>query len=244
MESFTSTMDLKTWLGGVFALGPPSVATRQVVKRLSRRVPDILQLLLDDRAAMNDCIECSYQHRNGFDKIVLFSSDAPAYKLRLHVWWPTTGDGGEDIHNHRWDFSTAILAGGYVFQQFAPFHGGASFQHYRYSRGIAENAFSMQYIDDAPLLAIFDCRVSAGDSYFLHRDILHRVVKDPDTLTITLMCQGPACRDDTDVYTQDHNVRGGDVSGEQLSAPRMRQCLEYCRDALSTPYPDRRGAAR
>lgn len=67
----------------------------------------LLQAILADHTALEQISHRSYQHGNGFLKVVLLDR---GYKLRLHIWF--AGQSCEEnIHDHRWSFSSLILAG-------------------------------------------------------------------------------------------------------------------------------------
>jgi hypothetical protein len=51
----------------------------------------------------------SHIHRNGFSKISLFRNSRVGWNLRLHIWWKPSRD--VQIHDHRWDLSSLVLAG-------------------------------------------------------------------------------------------------------------------------------------
>lgn len=59
-------------------------------------------------------------HYERVDKLVLWNSDDKAMQIRLHVYanQPCSGKTSNladisEAHNHRWNFSTRILSGGY-----------------------------------------------------------------------------------------------------------------------------------
>lgn len=138
----------------------------------------------------------SYAHDNGFDKIVLFQDTNTKMKMRLHLWYPRIIAGTkrprQNVHNHRWDFSSAVLAGSaenlsYRFAQ--PHEEGEEFFHYRYyARGSKEH-YDVEERGRAVLVCTDVQRVVAGDIYSVNHETLHRVdIPDGDfvaTLVIT-----------------------------------------------------------
>ncbi|WP_433269263.1 hypothetical protein ACQPZF_06460 [Actinosynnema sp. CS-041913] len=79
------------------------------VRRVAR--PEYLGPLLG-RTAESDLPDRAYRHPNGFLKIVLIAE--VEFQLRLHVWRPEPDSpvATENVHNHRWDFASAVLVGG------------------------------------------------------------------------------------------------------------------------------------
>ena len=66
---------------------------------------DLLQAILADEVCLTEISQRSYQHGNGFLKVVLLNH---GYKLRLHIWFAGQ-PCEENIHDHRWSFSSLIL---------------------------------------------------------------------------------------------------------------------------------------
>ena len=53
----------------------------------------------------------SHKHHNGFEKLTLYRSKDWGFTVRLHIWWPGEGRQPGTIHNHRWNFTSVLLAG-------------------------------------------------------------------------------------------------------------------------------------
>ena len=71
---------------------------------------DLLTAILNDNESLAEISARSYQHGNGFLKVVLLDR---GYKLRLHIWF--AGQSCEEnIHDHRWSFSSLVLSGALV----------------------------------------------------------------------------------------------------------------------------------
>ncbi len=72
----------------------------------------------------------SYEHDNGFSKIVLSGIVGEDHELRLHIW-----DGRQappsNVHNHTRGYVSIILTGSYVDQQFVVDSSGERFFQYR-----------------------------------------------------------------------------------------------------------------
>lgn len=138
----------------------------------------------------------SYRHDNGYDKIVLFQ-DADTYmKMRLHIWYPflmpQTSRPRQNVHNHRWDFSSVVLLGyvEHVTYRFAePTEEGDEFFHYRYyARGSKEH-YDLEERGKSKLVCVGTERFEKDTLYSVINSTLHRVDvpddKDVATLIIT-----------------------------------------------------------
>lgn len=136
----------------------------------------------------------SYAHDNGFDKIVLFQDSDTRMKLRLHIWHPlvipNTKRPRQNVHNHRWDFSSAVLIGfaDNVSYRFAkPGEDGEDFFHYRYyARGSKEH-YDVEERGKTKLVEIATERVRQGDIYSVHNELLHRVDTPDNQMVATLI---------------------------------------------------------
>ena len=136
----------------------------------------------------------SYAHDNGFDKIVLFQDSETKMKLRLHIWHPllipNTTRPRQNVHNHRWDFSSAVLIGyaDNVMYRFAsPEEVGEEFFHYRYyARGSKEH-YEVEERGKTNLVCTGTQRVKKDDIYSVNNEMLHRVDIPDGELVATLI---------------------------------------------------------
>ena len=136
----------------------------------------------------------SYAHDNGYDKIVLFQDIETRMKMRLHMWHPliipNTKRQRQNVHNHRWDFTSAVLVGhaDNVTYRFAASHeSGEQFFHYRYfARGSKEH-YVVEERGKASLLCMGSQRVNKGEIYSVGNDVLHRVDIPDYEIVVTLV---------------------------------------------------------
>src|SRR5690348_12511658 len=73
-------------------------------------VSDVIDAATRDEQLLTHVAEHTIEHVNGFDRITLVDA-LPRCRLRLHIWWPERRGTPEDIHNHAWDFGSALLCG-------------------------------------------------------------------------------------------------------------------------------------
>lgn len=173
--------------------------SRAVAEELTRLIqPQNLSTMFDEfveatRSAVHHHTD-SYAHDNGFDKIVLFQDSKTRMKMRLHLWhplvMPNTKRPRQNVHNHRWDFSSAVLVGyaDNVSYRFAePNEDGEEFFHYRYyARGSKEH-YEVEERGKTKLVCAGTQRVKQGDVYSVNNEMLHRVDTPDDQLVATLI---------------------------------------------------------
>lgn len=158
-----------------------------------------IDALLGDSTAIDVIAARSYEHPNGFRKIVL-GADKDGSKLRLHVW-PSNFLGTEsNVHNHRWSFSTLVLVGGMT----STWHNltvskteGQEFHRFRYRPGSPGGEYEL--VDDGLAYAksVSTRSLTPGESYWIRAEQLHSVLVQPGTMT--LVDQDAPTREYTDV---------------------------------------------
>ncbi|MFB4306389.1 hypothetical protein [Actinomadura sp. GTD37] len=225
------------------SLGPPAARTgdRLHATLLPFTAPvaarDLLCGTLRDERWLDAVQAGSYRHPNGFDKIVLMASSG--YQLRLHVWRENAPEGAvENIHNHRWDFSSAVVLGGYRFQEFTPAPAGRTFHAYRYASERGAAAYSLEALGRRSLARSFDVHLSTGTSYTLTADVLHRVSNPPGRLTMSLVLQGPHRPDAAVlVFAEERLASDRQLARAGYSRSTLRLLLEALVDELAAPPP-------
>merc|ERR1719419_1941070 len=72
-------------------------------------------LIQDDLQHCERMAAASHRHANGFIKITLLKTNL--FTIRIHRWSDSTKlNFVPQPHNHRWDFASLILRGGYVHE--------------------------------------------------------------------------------------------------------------------------------
>jgi len=187
--------------------------------------------LLASRDRLADIAERSLWHPNGFAKIVLLSHSS--YKLRLHVWENAASESTVvkgHVHNHGWDFSTILLAGGYRHQEFRPAADGDKFFAYKYRSDVEPGAYSLVPAGNQILRCVFDAYLSQGSRFTISSEVLHRVVPDARQPTVSLVLQGPPQPSSDDVFAP-REVSETDVA-EAAALPE-----DFLRHQLSAILP-------
>lgn len=136
----------------------------------------------------------SYAHDNGFDKIILFQDLETRMKMRLHLWHPLAIPNAkrprQNVHNHRWDFSSAVLIGyadNHNYRFAHPDEEGEEYFHYRYyARGSKEH-YDVEGRGKTRVISVSTERVTEGSIYSVEGEVLHRVDTPDDQFVATLV---------------------------------------------------------
>ena len=141
-------------------------SSKEILHHISQNRARLRELILD--VPQNPKLFSLCAHYDGVDKIVLWNSDDDRMQLRLHIYSdkvnPPAKSFQADIaqaHNHRWNFSSLILSGGY--------------RHTLYEAACKIPTLVRQE--------------SVGDCYTLHHSQYHSIVEQPDT--VSLLVRGP-----------------------------------------------------
>lgn len=151
----------------------------------------LLQNILTDQQLLKDVSTRSYQHGNGFLKVVLLDR---GYKLRLHVWFKGQSCE-ENIHDHRWSFASHILTGTLkseiwtdvshdipnIFNAKEFEYVAADQQHAAYK--IDKGMCHLQHVE-----TLYH---HAGQSYVMPEQRLHRIINHGQKMVATIMCTAP-----------------------------------------------------
>ena len=139
-------------------------------------------------------------HYAGVDKLVLWNSNDKKMQVRLHVYSSCSHNNANNqidiakAHNHRWNFSTRILSGGY-------FH-----TIYR-----MEQLASGKYCLDPVMIR----HENIGSSYSLHHSQYHSIIEEPNT--VSLIVRGPVEKECFQVVTDE----GGEI--QLQDAPTLQK---------------------
>lgn len=180
----------------------------------------------------------SYWHGNGFLKVVLLDQ---GYKLRLHIWFAGTSCE-ENIHSHRWGFASHVLTGSLKSELWADAANDDLSASRCASKTEPANSRSLtlqtkeyvytakhqgghtpvpahkKFIGTACLQKLQDITQTAGASYLMTPDQLHRINHPGQELVATIICTAP-----TQVLTNrlfptlaNPNLQPANLSAEEL----------------------------
>lgn len=205
------------------------VADERLAALLSKTATSAWQAALCDALLHNDAWAAevagrSYWHGNGFLKIVLLNQ---GFKLRLHLWLPCTVCE-ENIHDHRWSIASAILAGELHSEIWADTDTERAellAQEYRYEATRAgQMPRAVPLPECTPLQLVGRTCHTAGNSYALPPETLHRICNHGDRLVATLMCSSEAHALHSRLIAGKEGLLP-DVSAQRVSVPELRAAL-------------------
>ncbi len=136
--------------------------------------------------------ERSYNHDNGFSKIVLHTHDG--YKVRIHIF--SNGlMGVENFHNHRWAFTSLVIAGTLNFDvaTVQENEDGEFEQWFYHKEGDIFNLLQTGKFYDLDWKSYSH---DAGNSYRMDTSTIHRITKSEEytaTLVITEPTDTASC---------------------------------------------------
>jgi hypothetical protein len=181
--------------------------------RTTASLTALLGFLREDAARLGVVANHSYRHRNGFDKIVLASPRGSPLKLVLHVWPKGGLETSDNIHNHRWDFSSVVICGALRLELYEQDVRGKSYSvmQYRPTEGVGN--FELHLGGIATVSARAAVTMTVGSTYSWARDHLHRAWGMSGQVTATLIVQGPPTREKTTVLV-------GEDDAHRLDGPQ------------------------
>jgi hypothetical protein len=187
--------------------------------------------LKNEKSLLTAAAARSYRHHNGFDKIVLVPGDnITPFELRLHVWWGNRGNkGAENIHDHKWDFSSVVLKGGYdyeIFEVDKTAMNGQRMAEFLFTTREGKRKYSTPFRGQDHLICTSRGSIQRGDSYFLRHNILHRITANGDETTITLLAQGTPVKKGARVFADKPDVLPRRVESLPFTTLELKRKLE------------------
>lgn len=182
---------------------------------------DLLQAILADEVCLTEISQRSYQHGNGFLKVVLLNH---GYKLRLHIWFAGQ-PCEENIHDHRWSFSSLILAGQLSSEIWVNDRNGHSFTEFEYH---AANVQHEPFKTEKGITQLVCQKVQqyqAGQAYVMPKSTLHRIMNPGHQLVATMMCSAPTEQGTTRLIPM-HAGIDPNIQPPKIKAAQLRHALE------------------
>lgn len=149
----------------------------------------------------------SYHHRNGFSKFTIPGSHGLGDEnLRVHIW-DDCGDSfvNSDAHDHRWTFSSRVLAGGVEHATYLA-HEDPAGKYCRYLHYLDDRhptGYCLEPVGRATLEMQSRCELVAGTIYGLDENIVHRVGIHSGGYAATLVLEQAEVHNATSVYAHD-----------------------------------------
>lgn len=160
----------------------------------------LLHKITTDPFLNNRMLDESYYHLNGFDKIVLINRSN--FKIRLHNFLPRPEKRPmENIHDHRWNFASAMLKGSFKTDLFTNgVKQDLKTQSYTYYSDKLNDKYETVYNGEVFLEKLKTLKISQGDNYFIPSDALHRINGMNADGTVTIIVTGPPINNTCQFY--------------------------------------------
>lgn len=178
----------------ILSLAPTSRGGTQpaVVSRLVELVPVLIRDILDNPPWLCDLTQKSYGLPNGF--LAMRVLEFEGYVLRLHVF--NQKNDVEGLHSHKWAFESAVLTGRLVSEDWRRAQPGEEpemitgmFERIKSELNALQRSVVMLQ-DRVGMVKVEGKAHTAGQSYFMADDVIHRVMPS-DCLTGTLVLTHP-----------------------------------------------------
>jgi len=211
---------------GLYGLG---IKTDNVGIGLAYETREIITQLMNNTERLRIVARASYMHKNGFAKITL--EEEEGCKTRLHHY-PVGAKADENIHNHRWDLDSTILAGSLPSHFYVvDYDGDAEYLH-AYRKRSSTGEYEIVVTGTCTPTKIASVSFEAGTNYKLSHRIHHRIGK-VETPTITLMRTGQAVSGECDLINRvDRSGQTAEVE-PPFTVQELRFHLEEIQDILS-----------
>lgn len=225
--------DIQDHLEAVVESGGGSTfgGSESVVRTLAepKEMRSLIGRITCDDGVLADIAARSYYHANNFLKVVLLAGEKNPWKLRLHMWHPKPNESGiitEDVHSHRWDFTTALVVGEYFAQEFR-IGPGPEYHHFKYLPIGRGNTFSLEAQGRERLSTVFEAVLPAGTVYYIDHEILHCISRSAGRAAASLVLQQPAVTEFTNVY------RTTSATGARTEVEVQRPSIAQLREELT-----------
>jgi hypothetical protein len=198
-------------------------------------VLSLLEEVMRDRSLIREIAGRSYRHVNHFDKIVLIDSDnEQSYRLTLHLWNPPYSETelqDELIHDHRFSFWSTVLTGDLVSENFNRSEKGNVYRQYRYIPEVVTHNF-YEFVGEAMLAKTQPSQRTAGETYYLWYESIHRVILPQTSRVCTMVLRGPRQRNHSNVYNTTYPRENTRTANVVFSESQTETKLAWLLDAV------------
>jgi isopentenyl-diphosphate delta-isomerase len=206
-------------------------------------VKQIINDIVNNEDLLEVIASNSYEHYNGFDKIVLLENEN--FKIRLHSWDSNLFDKiiDENIHNHRWDFVTTIICGGYDLKMFQVVeNGGEKYHQYLYNPPNNNEYYEMKYIGTNNLREVLSTHLQPKNYYLISKDLFHKVTPALGIYTVSLMVHGKNFNQDVYVFSKEKLNNVNNINSKRYTKIELKMKLEHISKQLRNFIKNQRGA--
>lgn len=207
-------------------------AVAEVLRRyaLSQLTSDLIAVSTDARWLEKVAAQ-SYRHANGFSKLVL--ADSEVGRLRLHIWEPGAASE-ENIHEHRWHFASAVIAGTIESETWVDAfdHDAPTFKEFIYE--VRAGRASRRSVGRTRAACARTAVRRAGDAYYMLPGVMHRITRT-NGVTATLVFTTAASRTWNRMLA-DEGVHPN-VEKHPLQADEVRRLVDLLVERLAVGEP-------
>lgn len=171
----------------------------------------------------------SYPHLLGFDKYVLASCRHG--HLRMHVWWPAQSRTSEDIHDHRFAFSSVVVTGRLRTELYEQHPDGEPLIRFDEHSRPGAHEWMFRRASPTGLRCAFEADLPPGSTYSQAAEIPHRV-RAGNGLAVTIILQGRLVRSVSSVYLGPGRSKPRAQPRLIFSTAHLRDRFERLRDLL------------
>lgn len=167
----------------------------------------------------------SYSHSNGFDKLTLFRGSN--LRVRLHIYWLNNKNKNPNIHDHRWNFSSFIIKGGYKSEIYEISDVGTNkFLYHYYSQASNKENYELDFIKKVKLAHIETKEYTENNINTGKAGDIHRIILNDKKLTVSLFITSNYENNYARVLTNDAKLKGEKLNSTSLSRKEVIKKLK------------------
>jgi len=149
---------------------------------ISKKIHKLVSQALESETVFQSLQESASIHENCFIKMPINVSLPGHLRLRIHFWIVPVDE--QNIHDHRFDFSSTVVAGFIENTVWSDDKTGKRYSGFRYHNDHRGRRLISQ--DDRKLSVNRRERHTTGNYYTVERDSLHTIEHSGDAITIIL----------------------------------------------------------
>lgn len=176
-----------------------------------------------------------YWHPNGFAKLRLPGSITLDTDARLHYWpdSPHNRAARYDVHSHRWQYSSVVLAGHLVVEDYA-FATSEDGQSVRFlCSANSDGDYKLSSFDRGHLTLTARRVLAKNSSHFGNLRTIHRTYPNLNSDALTLMYEGPAEKKESEVFRDIDETLDSSMRYRKLTSADVENILVRFLTAMS-----------
>jgi hypothetical protein len=212
--------------------------------RHPRNMGSLLGELCENETILCACASASYQHNNGFTKIVLARGDHWALRMHIHqlpdenhLTPAHRRTPAYHVHDHRWPFASTILRGTLAEDRYVPNtmpgEHEEQWQHFRYAPIVPDlphnpgepSSFKTEYIGAAAMTLVERIEHGTGTSYALGPDTLHAIPEQCEGC-VTLVLTGVPRSGDCNLFSRNDVLPRQQTQKQPLDSTGLKAILQ------------------